>query len=139
LTNQTFYTVNKRIIYFDTLFVLVEGVKKIMLKNFADVDISTFTKYQDFTQAVFSCLNKGEKIDLIITNYTYPDLNCYELTKTIREYEQHYNTHTPILLFTMYEQIPEILQGLKEKVFDKYISLNEEEGILIDYIKSALY
>ncbi len=139
MNNKIFNSENKRIIHFDTSINLVEGVKKIILKNFADVDVSTFTKHQDFTQAVFNCLDKGEKIDLIITNYMFGGHNCYELTKSIRDYELKYNKHTPILLFTLYQRNTEILLGLKEKIFDKYISLTEEEGILIDYIKSVLY
>ncbi len=136
---QSSHTANKKIIHFDDSLILVNGVKKILLSHFPEADIKTFTHHQFFTAHVFNCLEKGEPIDLIITDFMHPGPNGYELAKAIRDCEQNFNRHTAILLLTMYEPIPEILQGLKEKVFDKYISLKEEEGILLDYIRSILY
>ena len=132
-------TANKKIIHFDDSLILVNGIKKILLSHFPEADIKTFTQHQVFTAYVFNCLDKGEPIDLIITDFMHPGPNGYELAKAIRDYEQNFDRRTAILLLTIYEQIPGILLGLKENVFDKYISLQEDEGILLEYICSVLY
>ena len=139
MNNQTIQLVNKKIIYFDDSAILVKAVKEIIVKKFPDISIITFTEHDVFTQHVFDCLDMSETIDLIITDFLHPSPNCYELAKAIRSYEQKYYKRIPILVFTMVEPNTEIIKGLRENVFNKYLSLTIEEETLFDYIDSVLY
>lgn len=106
---------------------------EISIKNYSDPD-------NVFLQIVTS-LTKGEKIDLFITDYAHAGLNGYEMCKSIRAIERALNRQPmPILLLTLFSSQTQILiDGLKEGVFTRYLSLEAVQEDVMECIQEMLF
>lgn len=131
-----------KIVHLDDHEILAKGIKESVIKSRPDVEFD-YTDFRDADSAfkyISTGIKKDEAPDLIITDFIHRGMNGYEFAKKIRDFEKKNKRQPiPILLLTMVEASrPIIKKGLKEKVFNTYISLAERNlvSLIVHVIES---
>ena len=129
-----------KIIHLDDHKIITDCTRDLILANITNCDFLSFNDTDDVYYHIVNSINNGNAIDIFITDYNHPGVNGYILSKSIRELENK-NNHKPmkILLLTMLSNsVPEIRRGLKEQIFNGYLSLLAKENQIIDFVKNNL-
>lgn len=114
--------------------------RNLIRANIANCDFVSFNGTNDAYDHIVNSINNGEIIDVFITDYNHPGMNGYNLSKSIRELENKNNCKPmQILLLTMVSNsVPEIRSGLKEDIFNAYLSILAKDDQILDFVKNHL-
>ena len=129
-----------KIIHLDDHKLVTDSIRHWIVSNFSNVYYLSFNNTHQAFRYLVNSIEKEEPIDLFITDYSHAGLNGYKFSKAIRQLEALLNREpVKILLLTMHgDTLPAIKRGLKEKVFNWYLSLNSNSTELIDKVKTGL-
>jgi response regulator RpfG family c-di-GMP phosphodiesterase len=129
-----------KIVHLDDHKIITDSIRNLVSSNVSNCDFVSFNDTDDAYSYLVKSINFEETIDVFITDFTHHGMNGYELAKSIRKVENKLNRKPiPIILLTMHDNsLSEIRIGLKEKVFDNYISLSADHHELIGLIKKSL-
>ena len=130
----------KRIIHLDDHRIIGEGIRTLIKAQVPDCYYLYFNKTGTAFRYLVNSIEAGNSPDLLITDFAHPGLNGYEFSKSIRQLEKLLNRKPmQILLLTIYSsKLPVISKGLKENVFTDYLSLNNSQERVVEFVKGGL-
>lgn len=123
----------KHIVHLDDHELITKGIATLLKKIFPTCIFHAYTDADKAWEFIESFILKGNKIDLVITDFIHPGPNGYEFATNIRALEIKTAVQPiPIVLLTMIDKTDRlIIKGLKTKIFTSYQSLaGPEEEIL---------
>lgn len=129
-----------KIIHLDDHKIITDCTRDLILSAIANCDFISFNDTDNAFNRIVDSMNNGEVIDIFITDFTHCGMDGYILSKSIRKLEKKKNKKPmPILLLTMHSKsLPAIRQGLKEKLFNRYLQLFKNENKIVDFVKNNL-
>ncbi len=94
-----------RILHLDDHLLYVRGVAMVIHKKFPNAIFKNFQDGSIALEYVIKNLEKGNEIDLIITDINHSGLRGIEFCNAVREKEKPYHVIIPILFITMLDDI----------------------------------
>lgn len=126
----------KKIIHLDDHRIVCEGVRNLVKSKIPGCYYLSFTDTNAAFKYLINSLEAGDSPDLLVADFQHLGMNGYQFAKSIRQLERLLNRKPmKILLLTMLSnKVPAISRGLKEKVFNGYLSLNSNADQLLNFI-----
>lgn len=130
----------KKIIHLDDHRLVCEGIRTLVKSQISGCYYLFFTNTHAAFRYLINSVQVGNPPDLLVTDFHHMGMNGYEFSKSIRQLEILLNRKPmKILLLTMLSRkVPAISRGLKEKVFNGYLSLNSNAEQILNFIRSGI-
>lgn len=129
----------KKIIHLDDHRLVCEGIRKLVKSQIQECYYLFFTDTNAAFRYLINSIESGDPPDLLVTDFNHMGMDGYKFSKSIRQLEILLNRKPmKILLLTMLSnKVPAISRGLKEKVFNGYLSLISNEEQILNFMRSG--
>ncbi len=127
-----------RIFHIDDHLLFRDSLNKILEEHHPNTELYSFINADKALAYILGDLSKGNKIDLIVTDFTHIGSDGIEFAQKLRMIKAKYRIKIPVLLLTMREENEEILDSLNRGLFDAYIPKSVTTNQLLTTIEKLL-
>ncbi len=126
----------KKIIHLDDHRIVCEAVRNLVKSQIPGCYYLCFTDTSAAFKYLINSIDSGNPPDLLVTDFNHNGMNGYEFSKSIRQVEKLLNRKPMkiLLLMMLSNKVSAISRGLKERVFNGYLSLISNEEKLLNFI-----
>lgn len=110
----------------------------ILEEHYPNTELYSFLNSDKALAYILGDLKKGNKIDLIVTDYKHIGSDGIEFTQKLRMIETKHRIKIPVLLLTMREENKEIQDAVKRGLFDAYLTKSASTNQLLSTIEKQL-
>lgn len=129
---------NFLIVHLDDHLLFRTGIKQCVTKHFINSKVHDFVSNAEALNFIAECYNNRRKIDLIITDFNHPGPDGLVFGKEVRQLQKQFRIETPIIMFTMCWDLPQLIEATQLGIFDDYIAKDVEEFEVIDAIRKRI-
>jgi hypothetical protein len=126
----------KIIVHHDDHQLFSDGFKKIIEKNFSEVQYKYFDTVWKALDYIIKCSENSIPISLVVSDFNHPGINGYRFARMVKDI---LGKHTPVMILSMTSIDNRFVKrGLEENVIDFYLEKSSQIDTIVAKLNSIM-